>query len=97
MSLIRVRVDVEDEELLDAAADVQALLDLDARVVDLSPSCRRVLVELDQACTDAYLRARAASRRAGRLRREAEALHAQARQVVAKSRETLRGASRGHA
>jgi hypothetical protein len=73
---------VEDDELSDDGEAIEALIDIDKRVLDLPPVAQH---------TDAFMRAAAARYRSRMLARESTALRAQSRQALAKTRKALAG------
>jgi hypothetical protein len=62
--------------------DIELLLGAAPELLDLSPTFRRLLFEIDEGLTDIYLRAHAARRRSRGLAEESRALVAQAHQVM---------------
>lgn len=82
MTVTDLRLRADDDELWDAAADLEAVLDLDGRALDLSPAFRRLLFDLEEALIEVVLRASEARGRARRLQQESRAVQAEAAQAV---------------
>ena len=89
MTSVQLRVDIDEAELSDATSDIQQLLALDRELLDLSPSFRRVLFDLEDAFVEVFLQAAAARERSRDLRQESRAVRAQAGHAVAKATQTL--------
>jgi hypothetical protein len=57
--------DPSDPQILEAAADIERVLDLDGRVLDLSPGFRRLMFALEQSMIDELVRGTEIQRRGG--------------------------------
>lgn len=63
MALTDLGLDPGDPEILDAAADIEHVLDLDGQLLDLSPGFRRLMLALEESLIDVLVCAADAQRR----------------------------------
>lgn len=64
MTVTDLRLRADGDELWDAAADLESVLDLDGTALDLSPAFRRLLFDLEETLIEVVLQASEARGRA---------------------------------